>query len=139
MNNPLKLTYGIFAQVGWPNIGSGSRRTCRTSSYGLAEMATPSQIIACYLQNNHGLTGWTASYGSRVCVSKPPEEKNFWTHFVSFKEVATIKIIFYMQPCSVTTKVLSFMIREKVRLDEGIIQDRNEGRDGRLQEYFYRQ
>ena len=63
-----------------------------------------------------------------VCVSRPPEEKNFWTHFVSFKEVATIKIIFYMQPCSVTTKVLSFVIRERTRLDEGIIQDRHEGR-----------
>ena len=33
-----------------------------------------------------------------------------------------------MQPCSVTTKVLSFMIRERMRLDEGIIQDRHEGR-----------
>ena len=44
-----------------------------------------------------------------------------------------------MQPCSVTTKVLSFMIRERMRLDEGIIQERNEGRDGRLQKYYYRQ
>ena len=41
LNNPLKLMYGIFAQVGWPSIGSGGRRTCQTCSYGLAEMATP--------------------------------------------------------------------------------------------------